>query len=143
MFRGCFDHQVDNKGRIIVPARFRELLAPACFITKGFHRCLFVFPWKKWLEIEDQLNAAPITDLNALALQRFFGAGMEANPDAQGRLVLSPALREYAGIDRDVFTLGANNRVEIWSKANWCEYEKQELSLEGILAKAAALGLGI
>ena len=143
MFRGGFEHQVDSKGRVIVPALFRELLSPACFVTKGFHRCLFIFPWKKWLEIETKLSSAPITDLNALALQRFFGAGVEATPDGQGRLMIPPALRDYADIQRDVFTLGANNRLELWSKENWDEYESQELSLESILEKAASLGLGI
>jgi MraZ protein len=143
MFRGGFEHQVDQKGRLIVPARFRELLKPACFITKGFHRCLFIFPWEKWLEIEAKLKAASITDLNALALQRFFAAGVEGTPDSQGRLMIPPSLREYAGLEKDIFTLGANNRVEVWSKARWSEYEDQELSLEGILEKVAALGLEI
>ncbi len=143
MFRGGFEHQVDAKGRLIIPVRFRELLRPACFVTKGFHRCLFVFPWKRWLEIEEKLNAASITDLNALALQRFFGAGVESNPDGQGRLMVPPALREYAEIEKDIFTLGANNRVEVWSKARWADYENRELSLDGILEKVAALGLEI
>ncbi len=143
MFRGGYEHQVDAKGRLIIPVRFRELLRPACFVTKGFHRCLFVFPWKRWLEIEEKLNAASITDLNALALQRFFGAGVESNPDGQGRLMVPPALREYAEIEKDIFTLGANNRVEVWSKARWADYENRELSLDGILEKVAALGLEI
>lgn len=143
MFRGAFEHQVDANGRIIIPVRFRELLKPACFITKGFHRCLFIFPWEKWTEIEDKLNSASIADLNALALQRFFGAGVEANPDGQGRLMIPPSLREYAGIQKDVFLLGANNRVEVWARSQWEEYEGRELSLEGILLKVAALGLAI
>ncbi len=143
MFRGAFEHQVDSTGRIIIPVRFRELLKPACFITKGFHRCLFVFPWKKWTEIEDKLNPASIADLNALALQRFFGAGVEANPDGQGRLMISPTLREYAGIEKDVLILGANNRVEIWAKSRWSDYENNELADDAILQKARDLGLSI
>jgi len=90
MFRGGFEHQVDDKGRIIIPVRFREFLSPACFITRGLHNCLFVFPWAKWIEIEEKLKTAPITDLNALAMQRFFGTGIEANLDGQGRLILPP-----------------------------------------------------
>jgi MraZ protein len=141
MFRGGVDHQVDEKGRIIIPARFRELLSPACFITRGLNRCLFIFPWAKWSEIEQKLNSASITDINALALQRFFGTGTEANMDGQGRLVISASLREYAEIQKDVFILGASNRLEVWSKAVWADYERQELSLQAVLAKAAAFGI--
>jgi MraZ protein len=140
MFRGGVEQQIDDKGRIIVPTRFRELLSPTCFVTRGLHRCLFVFPWAKWLEIEERLNTAFITDSNAIALQRFFGTGMETSLDSQGRLTLPPALREYAEIKKDAFTLGANNRWEIWAKERWETYEGSELSLEAILQKAAALG---
>lgn len=141
MFRGGVEHQVDDKGRIIIPTRFRELLAPACFVTRGFHRCLFVFPWSKWEEIEEKLSAAPITDLNAMTVQRFFGTGVEASLDSQGRLMIPPALREYAGIKKDVYTEGTGNRLEVWSKERWLEYEAQELSLESVLQKVAALGI--
>jgi MraZ protein len=143
MFRGGFDHQVDEKGRIIVPARFREFLAPACFVTRGLNRCLFVFPWTKWMEIEQKLNSASITNLNALALQRFFGTGSEAVVDGQGRLMVPASLREYAGIQKDVYILGASNRLEIWAKSRWAEYDEQELSLEGILQNAAAMGISL
>jgi MraZ protein len=141
MFRGGIEHQVDDKGRIIVPTRFRELLAPACFITRGMHRCLFVFQWAKWEEIEKKLDSAPITDLNAIALQRFFGTGVETSLDSQGRLSIPTALRDYADIKKDVFTLGASNRLEIWGRERWLEYESSDLSLDSILEKAAAFGI--
>jgi MraZ protein len=141
MLRGGFEHQVDDKGRIIIPVRFREFLSPACFITRGLHNCLFVFPWTVWVEIEKNLNATSIIDEDALALQRFFGTGIEASLDGQGRLILPATLREYAGIQKDIFVLGAISHLELWAKSRWTEYESKELSTAGILQKAKNLGV--
>ena len=141
MFRGGVDHQLDDKGRITIPAKFRSSLSPVCFLTRGWHGCLFIFPWDKWREIEQRLEAVRITDMQAIAVQRFFSSGTEVQLDAQGRLFLPPQLREYAGIQKDVVIRGTANRIEVWSKANWDHYDRTELSLEKIVEKAAALGI--
>lgn len=142
MFMGQFQHALDPKGRLIIPARFRELLGDTFILTKGLDRCLFVYPKEEWAVLEQKLKSLPFTQKDARAFIRFFFSGaVEIEMDKQGRILIPPQLREYAGIDRDIIIIGVSNRAEIWSLTEWEAYSQQaSASYEEIAEK---LNLGI
>ncbi|HIS30122.1 MAG TPA: division/cell wall cluster transcriptional repressor MraZ [Candidatus Limivivens intestinipullorum] len=143
MFMGEYNHTVDTKGRLIIPARFREELGEEFIITKGLDGCLFVFPQNEWQEFEKKLQGLPLTNKSARQFTRFFVAG--ATPcelDKQGRILLPQTLREFAGLDKDVVLTGMMNRVEIWSKEKWIENSSYE-DMDEIAEQMSDLGLGI
>lgn len=143
MFMGEFNHSVDEKGRLIMPAKFREGLGLNFVITKGLDNCLFVYPKPEWQNLEVKLKSLPVTNTSARAFSRFFFSGAtEAELDKQGRVLLPPNLREYAKLDRDLVVIGVSNRVEIWSKAEWERYSQQaDESFEEIAEKIVDLGI--
>lgn len=120
MFMGEYNHTIDAKGRLIVPAKFREALGDKFVVTRGLDECLFVFPSEGWKAFEEKLSNLPVANKNARKFARFFlsGAG-EVELDKQGRILVPPTLREYSGLEKDVVLIGVANRVEIWSKAKW------------------------
>lgn len=123
MFMGEYLHTIDNKGRLIVPAKFRESLGDKFIATKGLDNCLFVFPLKEWKIFEDKLKQLPISRPNARSFVRFFFSGAtECELDKQGRILLPANLREYASLDKDVILAGVMNRIEIWDNCRWKEY---------------------
>ena len=123
MFLGTHSPRLDDKGRLILPAKFRDELAEGLVITKGQERCLFVFPIAEFAQIAEQLRAAPMTHKAARAYSRvFFASASDEVPDKQGRITIPPHLREYAGLNRDCVVIGASTRVEIWDKQSWDEY---------------------
>ncbi len=132
MFMGEFQHSVDAKGRLIVPAKLREGLGDRFIATKGLENCLFVFPQREWEAFGDKLRALPMASGAARAFTRlFFSGATEVEVDPQGRILLPANLREYAGIDKDVVIVGVSSRVEIWAKPKWEEYcQKAEESYE-------------
>jgi MraZ protein len=140
MFRGAFEYALDDKNRIAVPPRYREDMSPAGFLTRGWNRCLFLFPWKFWDEIETKLSTLRISDMAGIAIQRFFSSGVECRLDGGGRLAIPADLRKYAGITKDVVIRGCANRLEIWAKEVWQQYDEGQ-SLEEIVQKAADLGI--
>lgn len=118
MLIGEYQHTIDPKGRVIVPARFREDLGDDFFVTKGLDGCLFVLSPKEWDRLQEKVSAMPIS--KARGLQRFFFSGaVEAQPDRQGRVLLPQTLRDYAGLDKSVTFIGASNRAEIWDTDRW------------------------
>lgn len=120
MLIGEYNHNIDTKGRLIIPSKFREELGDNFIITKGFDNCLFVFPEKEWKAFGDKLAALPMSQKNARAMTRFFfGSAVEGDLDKQGRVLLSSALRSHAGLEKEVVLVGTRNRVEIWDKARW------------------------
>jgi MraZ protein len=123
MFMGEYSHTIDTKGRLIIPARFREGLGDKFIVTKGLDNCLFVYPQDEWAALEQKLKSLPFTKADARAFVRFFfsGAG-ECELDKQGRILIPSNLREYAQLSKDVVVLGVSSRVEIWSKERWDEY---------------------
>lgn len=126
MFMGEFQHSIDDKGRIIIPAKFREHLGPSFVITRGLDQCLFVYPMEEWVIMEQKLKALPLMKSDARAFTRFFFSGAtECELDKQGRVNLPPMLREYAKMDKECVVLGVSNRVEIWSKGIWEQYYSQ------------------
>lgn len=120
MLIGEYNHNIDTKGRLIIPSKFREELGDNFIITKGFDNCLFVFPENEWKAFGDKLAQLPMSQKNARAMTRFFfGSAVEGDLDKQGRVLLSSALRSHAGLEKEVVLVGTRNRVEIWDKARW------------------------
>ena len=123
---GEYLHTIDGKGRLIVPARFREALGERFIATKGLDHCLFVYPLDEWKVLEEKLRALPFTQPEARAFVRFFFSGAtECELDKQGRILLPANLREYAQLDKDAVLVGVSSRVEIWSQALRANYSRQ------------------
>lgn len=123
MFLGTHTPRLDDKGRLILPAKFRDELAEGLVITKGQERCLYIWPVAEFARIADTLRTAPVTQKGPRDFMRVLYAGASDEvPDKQGRITLPPQLREYAALDRDCVVIGANSRVEIWDTAAWNSY---------------------
>ncbi|WP_435924929.1 division/cell wall cluster transcriptional repressor MraZ [Paenibacillus sp. DYY-L-2] len=126
MFMGEFQHSIDEKGRIIIPAKFRDLLGTSFVVTRGLDQCLFVYPMQEWEVLEQKLKALPLMKSDARAFTRFFFSGAtECEWDKQGRVNLPATLRQYAKLEKDCVVLGVSNRVEIWSRDTWEQYFQQ------------------
>lgn len=126
MLMGEYLHTVDVKGRLILPAKFRDELGELFIVTKGLDNCLFVYAKEEWAILEGKLKQLPLAKPEARAFVRFFFAGAaEVECDKQGRVLLPTNLREYAQLEKDVVVLGVSNRVEIWSKSVWDNYSEQ------------------
>lgn len=140
VFLGEFQHSIDEKGRLIIPARLREGLGPRFVMTKGLDQCLFAYPLEEWRALEEKLKTLPFVKAEARAFMRFFFAGAaECEFDRQGRVLIPPALREYAALEREVTILGVSTRVEIWSTELWQEYSrKAQADYEAIAEKLEA-----
>ncbi|MFQ7575424.1 MAG: division/cell wall cluster transcriptional repressor MraZ [Lachnospira sp.] len=120
MFMGEYNHIIDAKGRLIVPAKFREILGDNFVVTKGLDGCLFVYSDKEWQAFEEKLKTLPLTNKNARQFTRFFLAGAaQVEVDKQGRILLPQVLREFAGLEKEVVLVGVASRIEIWSKEHW------------------------
>lgn len=131
MLIGEYQHNVDVKGRVIVPAKFREDLGSHFYITKGLDGCLFVLSSQEWKRLTDKIQAMPIS--KARGLQRFFFSGAaEVEPDKQGRILVPQQLREYAGLERDVTFIGTSTRAELWDSDKWRKFNNEltEQSIE-------------
>ena len=143
MFMGEYNHTVDTKGRLIVPSKFREQLGDEFVVTKGLDGCLFVYSKSEWENIEEKFRNVPLTTKDARKFARFFLAGAAScEVDKQGRILLPVVLREYAGIEKDVVSVGVFNRVEIWDKDKWQESNSYD-DMDEIAEHMADLGLGI
>lgn len=142
-FMGEYQHQLDEKGRLIIPARFREELGSPFVATRGLDRCLFAFPAGEWARVEEKLRALPLTQADARAFVRLLMAGAApVEVDRAGRALLPAHLRQYAGLERDVVVLGVGSRVEIWDRGVWEAYAaRAEGSFESIAEKIVGLGL--
>lgn len=123
MFLGTHFQRLDDKGRLLLPAKFREELAGGLVITRGQERCLTLFSTREFETVHEQLRAAPMTSKDARDYLRVFLSGASAEqPDKQGRFTIPQILRQYASLDRDVAVIGMGNRAEIWDSALWEEY---------------------
>ncbi len=144
MFTGEYQHTVDEKGRFIMPAKYRETLGEQFMITKGLDNCLFVYSQSEWKTLEEKLKNLPFTNRDARAFARFFFSGaMECETDKQGRILISGNLREYAKITKDVNIIGVGTRIEIWSKEIWAGYSQEtEVKYEELAEKMVDLNLG-
>ena len=122
-FLGTYTPKLDDKGRLILPAKFRAALAGGLVMTKGQEHCLFVMSFDEFRRMHDQLRQAPVTHKQSRDYLRVFLSGAtDELPDKQGRISVPPLLRSYAGLDRDVAVIGAGSRIEIWDLATWEAY---------------------
>ncbi|WP_070120200.1 division/cell wall cluster transcriptional repressor MraZ [Bacillus marinisedimentorum] len=123
MFMGEFHHNVDTKGRMIIPAKFREDLGETFVLTRGLDQCIFGYPMEEWKALEEKMKALPLTKKDARAFTRFFFSGAtECEIDKQGRVNIAAPLRDYAKLDKECVVIGVSNRLEIWSKEKWEDY---------------------
>lgn len=143
MFMGEYQHSLDNKGRLIIPAKFREVLGETGIMTRGLDNCLFLFPQSEWSVLEEKLKSLPLTKSTARQFVRFFFSGAtECELDKQGRIMIPQNLRDYADIEKDVVVIGVSSRIEIWSRHRWEEYMQQaEESYEEIAENIVELGI--
>lgn len=125
LFSGEFEHSIDDKGRLIIPAKFRDELADGVFVTRGLDGCLFAYPIAEWKTLAKKLVQLPLAQRNARYFNRMMFSGADCKLDKQGRILLPAPLREHAAIDSDVVVIGLNSRLEIWSKERWREVTAQ------------------
>jgi len=121
MFSGEYEHALDEKWRLIIPAKFRPGLAEGLFVTRGMDGCLFVFPPDAWRILSERVADLPLSQPGARLFSRMIFSGTECKLDKQGRILLPPPLREHANIENEVVVIGVNSRLEIWSKERWQE----------------------
>lgn len=130
MFLGTYNPRLDEKGRLFLPAKFRDELAGGVVLTRGQERCLFVFPRPAFTAKAEELQSASLTSKAARDYGRmFFSSASDEVPDKQGRITVPPPLRQYAGLERDCVVIGANTRLEIWDAAAWAAYEAEQEQL--------------
>ena len=143
MFMGEYLHTIDGKGRVIIPAKFREALGERFVATKGLDHCLFVYPMSEWTTLEQKLRTLPFTQQDVRAFVRFFFSGAtECDVDKQGRILLPANLREYAQLLKDIVLVGVSTRVEIWSQALWADYSREaENAYAGAAESLVNLGI--
>lgn len=134
MFLGTFSPKLDDKGRVILPAKFREALGDGLVITRGQERCLYVFSEQEFGELHERVRQAPITSKQSRDFLRVFLSGAHAEvPDKQHRVTIPVPLRDYASLDRDLVVIGAGSRAEIWNADAWQRYlEEQEAAFSDI-----------
>ncbi|MEA3346334.1 MAG: division/cell wall cluster transcriptional repressor MraZ [Chloroflexota bacterium] len=120
MFLGTFEHTLDDKGRVILPAKFRAELGQGVVITQGLDRCLFLFPMDEWTPLAERISDLSLTDPKARNLRRLiFSEASDAVPDRQGRILIPARLREYANLNGQVVITGLNTYIEIWDTEAW------------------------
>ncbi|MCI6157407.1 MAG: division/cell wall cluster transcriptional repressor MraZ [Peptoniphilaceae bacterium] len=123
MFIGEYNHSVDAKGRVSLPARFRDDLSETFYITRGMENCLFIYDRSEWEKMDERIRSLRLTAKAARGFSRLFYAGaMEVSCDRQGRFLIPPHLRTFAAIDKEVVIIGVSNRIEVWDKEKWNEY---------------------
>jgi MraZ protein len=123
MFMGEYQHAIDDKGRLIIPSKFRDGLGTGFVLTRGLDHCLFVYPRSEWEILEAKLKALPLTRADARQFARFFFSGAtECELDKQGRINIPTTLRQYATLEKECIVIGVSNRVEIWSAERWSAY---------------------
>ncbi len=120
MFLGEFEHTIDGKGRLTIPAKFRDELASGVVVTRGLDGCLWAYSRSEWERLAEKISQLPTTNPNARNFARFmFSSAFDSIPDRQGRVLIPQNLRDYAGIESETVIIGVMNRVEIWSPEKW------------------------
>ena len=123
MLLGTYEPKLDDKGRVILPAKFWDELAPGLVITRGQERCLYVFSEREFESLHEKIRQAPVTSKQARDFLRLFLSGAsQERPDTQHRVTIPGTLREYAGLDRELTVIGAGSRAEIWDTETWNTY---------------------
>jgi len=143
MLLGEYNHNLDEKGRTSVPAKFRDDLGASFVVTKGLDSCLFIYSKIEWNTFEAKLKDLPLTNPNARNFIRFFFSGAtECELDKQGRINIPQNLREYAGLSKDLSIIGVSTRVEICDREKWNKYTSSEnMDLDEIAIQMSNLGI--
>ena len=140
MLIGEFEHSLDAKGRLIMPAKLREAIGDKFVVTKGLDGCLFAFSIEEWSNFEEKLKS--LSDRNARNFVRFFLSGAtECEIDKQGRFLIPTNLRETASLQKEVVIIGVGTRIEIWNKEKWNSYNDENISVEDIAENMTMLGI--
>jgi MraZ protein len=120
MFLGEYNHTIDDKGRLTIPAKFRGELAAGLVVTRGFDQNLMIFPLDEWQDMAERIISRPLGDEDVRSFRRrIFSGAIDLSPDRQGRIVLPTYLREFAAIDGEVVVAGMYNYVEVWGVGAW------------------------
>jgi MraZ protein len=143
MLIGEFKHNLDQKGRVSIPAKFRQKFAEGLILTRGIDQCVFGFPKPEWEKVVNKITNLPLSQANARAFARLMLSGaFEAEIDNQGRVLIPEVLRKYAHLEKKVVIVGMYNRVEIWDEKKWEEYKKQsEENSQEIAERLSDLGI--
>lgn len=143
MLLGEYQHNLDNKGRVAIPAKFREKLLAGAIITRGLDNCLFLFAPKEWEALAQKLTALPLAQANSRAFARLMLSGaMDVELDTQGRILIPDYLRKYADLKKQVVVAGVYSRMEVWDAENWERYkQKTEGASEEIAEQLGELGI--
>ena len=143
MFVGKYNNSIDSKFRLIVPAKFRDELRGKCIMAKALDKCLTIYTMEEWKKFVDKLDELPTSNPNSRRVKRHFNSSAaECDIDKQGRMTIPQELREYAGIDKELVTIGSNKVIEVWSKEQW-EAELDPDTGELLDASEAAEGLEV
>ncbi len=136
--KGEYQHTLDAKGRLFIPAKLREQLGDSFVVTKGLDECLFAYPQEAWEKLEQKIRQLPMS--KSRSLQRFFlSSAADVTVDRQGRIIIPPVLRSYAGLERDVVVIGVGERAELWDAQRWNAYT-DDLDSESIAQAMEELG---
>ena len=143
MLIGEYEHSLDVKGRLIMPAKLREDIGDNFIITKGLDGCLFGFSLNEWTQFEEKLKSLPLTNKNARDFVRFFLSGaVNVEIDKQGRFLVASKLREYASMEKEVVIIGVGTRIEFWSKDKWKKYNSSDnISADKLAENMTMLGI--
>jgi MraZ protein len=143
MFIGEYSHNLDDKGRLAIPIKFRQELKGGAVVTRGLDNCLFLYTKKEWGKLAEKLAALPFSQANSRAFARLMLAGaMDVELDKQGRVVLPEYLRVFAGLKKGVIVAGLYSRLEFWDEAKWQTYKTQtEKQSTDIAERMAELGV--
>ncbi len=140
-FMSEYNHTIDPKGRLIIPAKFRCGLGNSFVITKGIDKCLYFYPTEEWDKIEEKLSAIPLTNRDGRKFARFMlGGAAEVDMDTQGRILLPGYLREYAGVLKDAVMVGMGNHVEFWAKEAY-DTAGENLDIDAIAESLDGIGI--
>ena len=145
MFTGEYTHSFDEKGRVIIPSKFRNELGETYYIGKGLDKCLFVYPVETWNEFVGKLrNLSTFNREERFFLRRFVSGFSECSFDKQGRILIPTNLRDFIGLNSEVAVIGVIDRIEIWNKDSWNDYyNDDEFDFDSIAEKMSDLGIGL
>lgn len=142
MLLGTHTPKLDDKGRVILPAKFRDELQSGLVITRGQEKCLYVFSAVEFAAVHDKIRQAPLTNQDARNYLRVFLSGAsDEQPDKQGRVTIPAALRQYASLDKELVVIGVGSRAEIWNATAWNDYLKRQESQFSEVAQEVIPGL--
>ena len=135
---GTYEHSIDAKGRLFIPAKLREELGSAFYLAMGVDACLAVYPQATWDRFTEKFASLPMSQ--SKGMRRLFANAAKCEPDSQGRIVIPQKLRKYAGLEKETVIIGVHDRAEIWSADAWNAQEEEEMTPEMMAACMAELG---